>query len=79
MGPAGSNKRVLSPQWPILDQKFSECVEGHISVGYPITGPLIQYKAAEYWKKIPEYRDLPTPLSLMAGLLGSNNTTPSDI
>jgi hypothetical protein len=62
MGPAGSNKRVSSPQWPILDQNLAEWVEGHISVGYPITGPLIQYKAAEFWKKIPEYRDLPTPL-----------------
>jgi Tc5 transposase DNA-binding domain. len=79
MGPAGSNKRVLSPQWPILDQKLAEWVEGHISAGYPITGPLIQYKAAEFWKKIPNIAIFQHPFSLMAGLLGSNNATPSDI
>ncbi|KAJ6134766.1 hypothetical protein N7523_001088 [Penicillium sp. IBT 18751x] len=60
-GPAGSSMRVSSSQWPVLDQKLSEWVNGHISSGYPITGALIQYKAAEYWTKIPEYRGLPKP------------------
>jgi hypothetical protein len=53
--------RTSSSHWPILDQKLSEWVEGHIDAGYPITGALIQYKASEYWTKIPKYRDLLKP------------------
>ena len=60
-GPAGSNTRVSTPYWPILDQRLADWVEERSNAGYSITGPLIQAKAAELWKKIPEYCKLPKP------------------
>ncbi|KAJ5256574.1 hypothetical protein N7478_012678 [Penicillium angulare] len=60
-GPVGSNMRVSSSFWPILDQKLSDWVTGHINSGYPITGPLLQTKAAEIWSQIPEYQNQQRP------------------
>ena len=60
-GPAGASMRASSSHWPILDQKLSDWADGHINNGYPMTGALLQYKAAELWSKIPEYRDRPKP------------------
>lgn len=51
--------RVSTSNWPLLDQKLFDWVSGHIHNGYPITGPLVQTKAAEIWAKIPEYHDQP--------------------
>ena len=58
-GPAGSSMRVSASFRPILDEELFEWSERHIYAGFPITGPLLQYKAIEYWRKIPEYANLP--------------------
>lgn len=60
-GPSRANMRSSSSFWPILDQKLSEWANGHLNNGYPITGPLIQIKAAEFWSKIPEYQNQQIP------------------
>lgn len=60
--PASKSMRVSSSQWPILDEKLYEWSQRHIDASIPITGPLLQYKAADFWTKIPEYRDHPMPL-----------------
>lgn len=54
--------RASASFWPILDEKLFEWSERHIDAGIPITGPLLQYKAIEYWRKIPKYANLPMPL-----------------
>jgi hypothetical protein len=53
--------RISSSFWPILDHKLSNWVRGYIENGYPITGPLIQIKAAELWSHIPEYQHQQRP------------------
>jgi hypothetical protein len=62
IGPVGASKRTSSSYWPELDQKVFEWADRHINAGIPITGPLLQYKAIEYWRKIPIYNHLPMPL-----------------
>jgi hypothetical protein len=54
--------RSSTSHWPILDQALFEWQQRHQDAGFPITGPLLRLKAIEYWKKIPEYAELPVPL-----------------
>ena len=61
-GFAGQNKRPLTSRWPLLDELLYIWQQRHENAGFPITGPLIQSKAVEYWKKIPQYKDLDPPL-----------------
>jgi hypothetical protein len=53
--------RTSSSHWPILDEKLFEWQQRHQDAGFPITGPLLRLKAIEYWRKIPEYAELPVP------------------
>jgi hypothetical protein len=44
-----------------LDEALFQWQQRHAEKGFPITGPLIRLKAAEYWKKIPMYKDQTMP------------------
>ena len=61
-GFAGQNKRPLTSRWPLLDEALHIWQQRHEDAGFPITGPLIQSKAVELWRKIPQYKDLDPPL-----------------
>lgn len=55
---AGQNKRRLVSRWPLLDEVLYIWQQRHENAGFPITDPSIQRKAVEFWKKIPQYKDL---------------------
>lgn len=61
-GFAGQNKRPLASRWPLLDKTLYTWQQRHKSAGFPIIDPLIQSKAIEYWRKIPQYKDLEPPI-----------------
>jgi hypothetical protein len=61
-GDAGIRTRKSTAHWPLLDDALFEWQRQHIENGFPMTGPIIRLKAAEYWRKIPEYKDLPMPV-----------------
>ena len=62
-GLASIQTRPSISQWPILDQALFEWQQQHQdTTGFPITGPLLRLKAIEFWKKIPQYQNLPLPL-----------------
>ena len=60
-GFAGQNKRPSASRWPALDEALHIWQQRHEDAGFPMTGPLIQNKAVEYWRKLPQYKNLPTP------------------
>jgi hypothetical protein len=60
-GEAGTTSRKSTAHWPLLDEALFQWQRRHVEKGFPITGPLIRLKAAEYWKKIPMYKDQTMP------------------
>jgi hypothetical protein len=60
-GEAGTKSRKSTAHWPLLDKALFQWQQRHAEKGFPITGPLIRLKAAEYWKKIPMYKDQTMP------------------
>ncbi|KAJ5976584.1 hypothetical protein N7481_010291 [Penicillium waksmanii] len=60
-GEAGTRSRKSTAHWPLLDEALFQWQQRHTEKGFPMTGPLIRLKAAEYWKKIPMYKDQTMP------------------
>ncbi|KAJ5981088.1 hypothetical protein N7481_008386 [Penicillium waksmanii] len=60
-GEAGIKKKTPTAAWPLLDEALFEWQKRHTEKGFPMTGPLLRLKAAEYWRKIPIYKDQPMP------------------
>jgi hypothetical protein len=60
-GEAGTKSRKSTAHWPLLDEALFEWQRRHTEKGFPMTGPLIRLKAAEYWKKLPQYKDQKMP------------------
>jgi hypothetical protein len=58
---AGTKSRKSTAHWPLLDEALYQWQRRHTEKGFPMTGPLIRLKAAEYWKKMPMYKDQTMP------------------
>lgn len=60
-GPASSNQRQYTPQWPILEKTLSDWL-GHVQAsGERPSGDAIIHKARELFPEIPEYEGQATP------------------